>query len=298
MTAQQQTTNIATVENRVKSGLWLYLGLFALFLVGGLAIFLFGVGYFELFPTNKNPMYLAGISAVFLAAALLLRHYPATEKYWRAVYALFTASTALLVLTLMETYIYDFLRAFNLIAPSSQSTAFGKIFEMVMICGTVLLLTKLSGADLGSLYISRGNLKLGLSIGFLVFFNLAASSFLFFAERYTSGERMLAALVWGLVFSFANSFMEEVWIRALLLKRLQPLLGGASAVLLTSIIFSTIHSGAVYLTPIAIPFIVAQTLCMGIACGWLMLKTNSLIAAVLIHAGADLFLFIAMLAQA
>jgi membrane protease YdiL (CAAX protease family) len=41
----------------------------------------------------------------------------------------------------------------------------------------------------------------------------------------------------------------------------------------------------------------ANTLTMGLACGYLTIKTDSIWGAVLIHAAADLFLFIAMLAN-
>lgn len=50
--------------------------------------------------------------------------------------------------------------------------------------------------------------------------------------------------------------------------------------------------------PVAIPLMLAYALSLGIACGYLIMKTGSLWGATLIHAAADLFLFIAMLANA
>jgi membrane protease YdiL (CAAX protease family) len=41
---------------------------------------------------------------------------------------------------------------------------------------------------------------------------------------------------------------------------------------------------------------VANTFTLGLACGILMLKTDSIWGAYLVHAAADLFLFIAILA--
>jgi len=41
-----------------------------------------------------------------------------------------------------------------------------------------------------------------------------------------------------------------------------------------------------------------NTLSLGLACGYLMMKTDSIWGAVLIHAASDLFLFIAVLATA
>jgi membrane protease YdiL (CAAX protease family) len=197
----------------------------------------------------------------------------------------------------MAPFTDDFLGALNLTTSSSPGIAIAKSYEMVMIVVPILLLTRLSGADLGSLYLRRGNLRWGLSIGVLVLFNFAASAFLFFAARYSSADSLGAAVLWGLIFSFANGFMEELWMRGVFLKRLEPLLGLVGAVLLTSIVFSSAHVGAVYVTPVAIPFMLAYALTLGIACGYLIMKTGSLWGATFIHAAADLFLFIAMLAS-
>jgi membrane protease YdiL (CAAX protease family) len=92
--------------------------------------------------------------------------------------------------------------------------------------------------------------------------------------------------------------MEELWLRGIFLKRFEPVLGLGGSVLCTSIVFALMHSGATYLTPVALPFMVFNTLTLGLACGYLMMKTDSIWGAVLIHAAADLFLFIAMLANA
>jgi membrane protease YdiL (CAAX protease family) len=272
-------------------------GLFTVFLVCGLAIFVFGSGYFAFFPTNSNPLYLAGLSAFFLIVAAFLRLNERLEKYWQAVFIFFTASAALLFSTLMARFTPDVLDALGLTTSTSPGIAVAKVYEMVMIVAAILLLTRLSGADIGSLYLKRGNLKWGLSIGCLVLVNFAASAFLFYAERYSSTDKLAAALLWGLVFSFANGFMEELWMRGVFLRRLEPLLGLGGAVLLTALVFSSAHVGAVYVAPVAIPFMLAYAVTLGIACGYLIVKTDNLWGATLIHAAADLFLFIAMLAN-
>ncbi len=273
------------------------LGLFALCLLCGVAIFVFGSGYFNFFPTNNNPLYLAGLSAAFLIVAVVLKLNERLERYWRAVFSFFTASAALLFSTLMARFTPGVLDAFSLTTSTSPGIALAKAYETVMVVVPILLLTRLSGADLGALYLKRGNLKWGLSIGFLVLLNFAASAFLFFAARYSSADKLGAAVLWGLVFSFANGFMEELWMRGVFLRRLEPLLGLGGAVLLTAIVFSSAHVGAVYVTPVAIPFMLAYTLTLGIGCGYLIMKTGNLWGATLIHAAADLFLFIAMLAN-
>jgi membrane protease YdiL (CAAX protease family) len=290
--------NTYLVNTFQRAGWITRLGLFGLCVTAGLAIFLFGSGYFRIFPTNNNPLYLASLSGLFLVAAALLKRDARLERHWRAAFAFFTASAALLFSTLMARFTPAVLLVLNLPgATTSQGTAIGKVYEMVMVVTAILALTWLSGADLGSLYLKRGRLTWGLSIGLLVLFNFAASAFLFFANRFSSLDKLGAAVIWGLVFSLANGFMEELWLRGIFLRRLEPLLGLGGAVLATSIVFASAHAGATYLTPVAIPFIVANTLSMGLACGFLTIKTDNLWGATLIHAAADFFLFVATLAS-
>jgi membrane protease YdiL (CAAX protease family) len=296
MTTQTAITNLAEKETTQIN--WLQrLILFSIFLVCGLAIFVLGSNYFEIFPTNKNLTYNVIVSVVFLAAALILKRTERWNRYWQSAYAFFVASFAFPVTSLLSGWGNAVLGWFNVTIATSQGIAIAKMYEMICVVIPILLLTKLSGADFGSIYLKRGNYKLSLGIGALLFFNFAISALMFFAERYTNSDALGAAIVWGLVFSFANGFMEELWLRGVLLKRFKPLLGVGGSVLLTSIVFASMHAGAVYLTPAAVPFLLAYALTLGIGCGYLMMKTDNIWGATLIHAAADLFAFIALLAN-
>jgi membrane protease YdiL (CAAX protease family) len=179
------------------------------------------------------------------------------NRYWRIAYAFFAASVAFPVTLLLSRWGDVVLGWFNVTVETSQGIAIAKTYEMILVVIPILLLTKLSGADLGSIYLKRGNWKLSLGIGVLLFFNFAISALMFFAERYTSMDILGAAIVWGLVFSFANGFMEELWLRGIFLKHFEPLFGVGGSVLLTSIVFASMHAGAVYLNPAAVPFLLA-----------------------------------------
>jgi membrane protease YdiL (CAAX protease family) len=156
----------------------------------------------------------------------------------------------------------------------------------------------LSGADLGSIFLKRGNLKLGLGAGALVFFFLGTATFMFAVERFTSMDTLVAAVVWGLVFSIVNGFMEELWLRGIFLNRFAPMIGIHGAVWVTSLIFASMHGFAFYFDPFALIFFFVNTLSLGLACGYLIMKSDSLWGAVIIHAASDFFLFIAVLANA
>lgn len=274
------------------------LGLAGLFFVCSFVIFILGSNYFEIFPTNQNLTFNLALSGVCLATALGLRASARTRGYWRVAFAFFLASLAAPITLALVNWRDDLMISLGLTVLDSKGVAIGKLIEVGLVVVPLLVLTRLSGDRLGSLYLQRGILKTNLLVGGLVMINFSASAFLFFAVRFTSSDRLAAALLWGLVFSFANAFMEELWLRGLFLKRFVPLIGPTGAIWVTSVIFALMHGGATYLTPIAVPFIVANTLTLGLACSYLMLKTDSIWGAVLLHAASDLFLFIALLSNA
>jgi membrane protease YdiL (CAAX protease family) len=273
-------------------------GLFVLFLVCSLAIFLLGANYYELFPTNGDSIYAGSLSAVFLVAALLLKRSKKLAKYWPIAYAFFVASVVNLVSDLFAGYYGAFVRIFGASMGTNQGEALAKLYDTLLVVIPILLLTWLSGANLGSLFLKKGNLdwKWGLGIGTLVLFNFLTSALIFFGTGYEV-SKLGSAIVWGFVFSISNSLLEELWVRGLFLKKLVPLIGAAGTVLLTSIWFASLHFLAVaYMPATVVPIFVVNTFTLGLACGILMLKTDSIWGAFLIHAAADLFLFIAILA--
>jgi membrane protease YdiL (CAAX protease family) len=76
------------------------------------------------------------------------------------------------------------------------------------------------------------------------------------------------------------------------------MIGLNGSVWLTSIIFAAMHSFSFYFMPTVIPFFFVNTLALGLACGYLIMKSDSLWGAVIIHAASDFFLFVALLANA
>lgn len=272
-------------------------GLFVLFLICALAIFLFGSNYYKAFPTNGNSIYSASLSAVFLIAVVRLRRSEKLFKYWQIAYAFFVASAVNLVSALFAGYNSTILGFFGLSMGTNQGLALAKLYDAVLVVITILVLVKLSGADLGALFLKKGNLKWGLGIGALVLFNFLTSVLIFFGPGYSPPVKLGSAIGWGVVFAFSNGFLEELWFRGLFLKKLIPLIGVTGTVLLTSVWFASIHALSVsYLPSIVIPIFLVNTFTLGLACGYLMLKTDSIWGAVMMHAAADLFLFIATLA--
>jgi len=295
------STTVSNLQIEVKevpaAGKWTKrILLFILFFACEAAVFILGSNYFDVFATNKNLAYNLVISAIFLAAALMLKFTKRWSEYWLVAYAFFVASVAYPSTLLLD--VGNFLGRLNLSPNTSQGLAVGKLIEVIVVVVPIIVLTKLSGADLGSVFLKRGNLKLSLGIGGLVFLNFATSAMLFYASRFTHIALLGDAILWGLVFSFANGFMEELWVRGIFLKRFEPFLGVHGAVWLTAILFAVMHSFAYYFMPTAIPFFLLNTLALGLGCGYLMMKSDNIWGATLIHVASDLFLFIAVLANA
>jgi membrane protease YdiL (CAAX protease family) len=287
------------VESRATSFRWLRrLGLFFLFMLGQALIFIFGAYYFDVFPTNRNLTYSLILSGVFLGLTLWFRFYPKLASYWRIPLAFFIASIAFPLTALLNPWIRTVLGWFNETDSTSRGLAIEKVCEMLIKTVPILLLVRLSGADFGSVYLKRGRWRLGLGIGVLVFLFLGTATFMFAAARFTNPEALAAAVAWGLVFSFANAFMEELWLRGIFLKPYEAVLGSKASVWLTSLIFAALHSFVFYFEPTALIFFFINTLVLGLACGYLIIKTDSLWGAVVIHAASDFFLFVAVLAAA
>jgi membrane protease YdiL (CAAX protease family) len=291
---QPQTDNLTEVQtskgvNRV--------ALAMIFLICGVLVFVFASNFFSIFPTNKNLIFEGGLGAVFLAAALFFRRSARLQPYWQLAYAFFIATFVFFFTTLLAGFKDETVSFLGLSVSSSAGFALDKVVSVLLAVMSMLVLTHFSGVRLDAIYLQRGALRLGLGLGSgaLVFFT--CSAFLFNTGRYTTPDKLIAAAGWGLVFSLANGFMEELWFRGLFLKRLEPLVGSLGSILLTSVWFSLSHCGAVYLTPVAIPFILGNTFVLGLACAWAARKTDSLLAPTLIHAASDLYLFMAMLAS-
>jgi membrane protease YdiL (CAAX protease family) len=298
VTTQAAHTRVNQEELLTQTNWLQRISLFILFLICEAAIFIFGTYYFDVFPTNKNLTYNLIISAVFLIATLWLKYDPRGNRYWQVAFAFFIASVAYPFTAIFDPWIRAVLDWFSVTVDTSKGLAIEKICEVTLKVIPILVLVKISGAHLASVYMKRGNLKLGIGIGLLVFFFLAPAAFAFGAQRFTSMDTLTAAVVWGLVFSIVNGFMEELWLRGIFLKHFAPLLGIHGSVWLTSIVFGVMHGFSFYFVPAALLFFTINTVTLGLGCGYLMMKTDNIWGATLIHIASDYFLFIAVLANA
>jgi membrane protease YdiL (CAAX protease family) len=278
--------------------LWKKALLYVIILACSITVFLLAPKYAPLFPTNGNPIFAVCVSAAFLLSAVLLKRSVKLAKYWPLAFAFFVASVYNLVADLVGNYEPAILRWFGVAQGTNPGMALGKLYELLLAVVPFLALTFISGADLRSIYLTKGNInyKWGLGIGALFLVNYLTSVLMFFGTGYQA-SKLGGVILWGLVFACGNSLLEELWVRGLFLRKLLPLVGVTGTIILTSTWFGLMHLlSVVYMPAFAIPIYVINTLTMGVACGVLMVKTDSIWGAFGLHAAADLFLFIAMLA--
>lgn len=301
MTTKIESGMILNHAGSERSG-WLALarksGLFTLFLLCAIVVFILGDNHMSTFPTNHNLVYEIATTAFFLAVALGLRRVPRLKAYWPIAYAFFCAAAVLVVTTLTVDLREVLFQVMNVRPNTNQVAGAGKVFEAFMTIGTILLLTRLAGMKLETVYVKQGNLRLGLLIGLGTLLNFMTSSLMFNASAYPSLEKLGSAILWGSVFALCNGFLEELWLRGLFLRKLAPVLGVGTSIVLTSLWFGLFHvSGLMYMQPEAIPFYMINTFTFAAAWGYLMHKTDSWIGPGLMHAASDFFLFIALLSK-
>jgi membrane protease YdiL (CAAX protease family) len=278
---------------------------FVLYLIGGLLIILFGSNYHANFPTNKNALYEWGLTLAFLTLALILYRTERLRRYWPAPFALFITSFANAALLAFGHVLDPIL---PIPATDAQAIAMDKLEQALPIVLSIILLSKLTGDDLGAIFLKRGKLRQGLTFGLIsfgVFAAIFAAIVLVQADApVTTGltasgvslATIIAALPWILLFCFTNSLMEELWFRGISLRKLTPILGTAATVVVTALVFASVHVGADYVDPTEMIFFVTISSVFGLINGYAMLKTDSIWGSVLFHAGYDLLVILPVLA--
>jgi membrane protease YdiL (CAAX protease family) len=232
--------------------------------------------------------YLAKIGAglLLLGAALQARRSARFEKYWPMLFAFFVLTVAVSLDFVFAKYLIKHL---GLTDTTPAGWALPKLNECFVIVSVILIFTWLSGGDLGSIYLQRGNLKLGLTVGLIFFFIFAAGG-IPMAELFRSRNLRLARIIpwipWVLIFVLANGTMEELLFRGLFLRKLQPFFGKFIANFLVAVVFSGIHLGSVYTADERI--FIAVLFPQALALGYIMQKTEGVWGSILFHAGMDI----------
>jgi membrane protease YdiL (CAAX protease family) len=213
----------------------------------------------------------------FLVSALTLYRNVRLRKYWRLAFAYFVASCAVVL--------SDFIGDWALhISGQSFDTARGftalKLAEDATIVGTIVAFMFFTRDDPREMFLTKGRLGLGLTIGLSGFLVLTVVGLSSAASRIGDPGRVRELLLaFGLI-SLADGLMEELFFRGLFLRRLARFIGDDWANVVTALVFTFAHQ-VLFETPWLLPMVFF----LGLLFGWIMQKTESVLASALLHAG-------------
>lgn len=255
-------------------------GLFILFLVCGILIFVSPVLIKELYRT----MYIVFIPILFLAIITLMYLSKNLKSYFPVFLAFLVAS-----------FVYSpqlFLGPGTTIEGKTYTT----FLTALVVVLPIILITKISGKEMSSIYLNKGNLRLGLIIGLATFlFFLVTSvpvSIWIFGGKEISRDRLISLTPWIAVFVFSNAIKEEILFRGLFLKKYEYFFGATPSNFLQATIFSLAHLYVPFDS--FLPLYLFMAFLLGLGFGAVMQKTDSALAAILFHAGADIPVMLAV----
>ena len=264
---------------------------FATFLAAGLL--LFELQFFAFNGGGKlfQIATFVGLPLIFSAVTSMVRNSRRFLEYWPAFFSYSVASVALFFMWLLDEWPA---RWFGLDPKSPNGTALGKVSDAVVLIAIVIVLTGVFQVSLGSIFLQRGRLMLGLLIGLVGFSAMAIFGVVEARSLGVSMGRLIAWTPWLLIFVLTNGFFEELMARGLFLKKFEPLVGPHLANLITALVFAIGHAGVTYTADI-LTFL-AITFAFGLIWGYVMQKTEALWGSALFHAGADVVIMIGIFA--
>jgi len=256
------------------------LRIFILFLTCGLLIFVVPI----FLQYIVRIIYFIVIPLFFLIISIIIYRNTQLNKFFPVFFAFFIASLVF------------FLQMPWASGTTIENIVFNMLISTLIIVVPIILLTKISKNDISSLFLQKGNIRLGLIIGLVTFsiFLLTAlpTAVYLFGGQNISFDRLIYLLPWILIFIFLNGIREEILFRGLFLKKYDYFLGVDTSNVLQAIIFSLAHLSAQF-TLFEFIYLIL-TFFLGLAFGAIIQKTDSLLGAILFHAGADIPVIIAV----
>lgn len=236
-------------------------------------------------PATAHYTIRGGLIVVLGALWLISRRGP-LQRYRSVFLAYFAIAAALTI----AYYAADpILAAMRLTDRTPIGSATAKCIQAV-IASTVVLIA-LAGDGLGSLYIRKGRLLLGVGLGLLGMALFIGLTFLpggpgLKVASMAGGPGALMALVPAVaLFALSNAAMEELLFRGALLQRYEPLTGKWGALIATTVVFAAAHVQVNYTSQLL--YFLSSVLVLGFLWGLLMQKSKSIWGSILFHAGAD-----------
>ena len=109
---------------------------------------------------------------------------------------------------------------------------------------------------------------------------------LFSISEDLTQERAFSLMPMVVAFVLLNGVREELYFRGIFLKKFEAFLGAWPSNIVTAFVFALAHVGVSY-TPVLLVFL-GITFLLGLAWGYVMQKTDSIIGSALFHGAMDI----------
>ncbi|MBK7316288.1 MAG: CPBP family intramembrane metalloprotease [Anaerolineales bacterium] len=259
-------------------------------ILGGL-IFLLGLNFLKSIPEKFQDIYKIGLPIPFLIMYFLSQRYLPNQK--NVFWAFFLVSMG----WMLDFYLTGrFKDLFSLNAKELSGFAYTMVISTLLVSLPVISGWLISNQELSTIYLQWSEGNWGIIVGLIGFLLLGGFGVLQALGQGLETKVIGAAIPMMLVFSLANGFREELVYRAIFLKSFQENIGVIAAVFVTTLVFTLAHIDVSYTPANLIIFTIALVM-IGVIGSLIMIKTGSLIGAVLFHAGADVALIIDLLSS-
>ncbi len=231
---------------------------------------------------------IVSLTIIFLAAFMLARGNKSFEHLREVFFAFFVFAFVAVVGGVTGG-----------IANLAAGQALGFVADAITVILLIIVMTKASGRSLSSLYLKRGNLRLGLKVGLATFLVFTISiiigfQLIFGSSKGVTFDKIFSAIPLALVAAFFNAPKEELWFRGLFLRKYEPLLGKRNSNLVQAPLFALAHFKPQYeqFGPVFFISFLIIVFALGLGWGYLIQKTDSVLASTLAHAGADVGIYL------
>ncbi len=256
-----------------------------MFLLSGLLVVSVGLTFAPLIPSNYRVLCQAAVIVFFLAVAQSCYRNTRLRPHWRLPLAYSVACCALVA----SGYTGDWTLSLSGKAfETPEGLAALKIGEDATIVGIIIILALLTGDKPAELYLSKGRLQLGLSIGITSFLVLMIIGIALTLGQGVPHARVRELLPVFVMVALADGFMEELLFRGLFLKRIGRLIGDNRGNAVTAAVFAFAHVQVQFVANVSAFLVVVFVL--GMLWGWIMQRTESWLAPSLVHAGVDMLI--------
>jgi membrane protease YdiL (CAAX protease family) len=246
------------------------------------------------------------LAAFLLGLTLLVKRSSSPPLYWQLPFALFVFAVVQVLNNSIPSFVltsvlHEHAVDGNPLASTVSGTVVVQLVEALIAIVPIVVLVRMAGLSLGSIYARVGRFGSAYVIAIIAFvgiyavIGLSPTAHRFIPIQGTmTVSRYLALSPALLIMVISNGFEEELLFRGLFLQRYGAFFGVWGANILQALVFAFAHLGVSY-TPNALLFILVAVFPLGLVGGFLMRRSDGVVAPALLHAALDIPIYLAFL---